>query len=172
MARNEKVEPALRPGLGRSLAESVALAQEQREGAEDLRVRLRIGGGAPSQRYQLEFEVAATGEARALLRDELTDRRAQAEPGRLEPGEVQRLLGTIDEVALLRTEPVQPAFLPDTVVGILEVSDGSDLYRTYFIADPAQAEAQERPPPEAVRAVVEQIYELVARLLDIEDPRP
>ena len=72
------------------------------------------------------------------------------------------MLGKLERVVKLPQE--QPLFLPDTLVGILEVSDGTNLRRLYFAADPEQAKTQgKKPPPELVQAV-DAIYAIGAKL--------
>ena len=72
------------------------------------------------------------------------------------------MLGKLERVVKLPQE--QPLFLPDTLVGILEVSDGTSLRRFYFAADPEQAKPQGRiPPPELLQAV-DAIYAAGAKL--------
>lgn len=172
MVSNEKAEPTIGPDPGLSLENSLEVARVEPEAAEGLRVSLRISGGVPSQRYELEFEADATGEARAALRDELTERRPRSEKRWLETDQLGKLLDTIERMGLLRIAPQKPVFLPDTLVGILEISDGIEAHRSYFAADSDQAETQDRRPPEPVQAVVEEIYELAGQILEVEDVRP
>jgi len=68
------------------------------------------------------------------------------------------------ETPVVKLPQEQPLFLPDTLVGILEVSDGTSLRRFYFAADPEQAKTQGKiSPPELLQAV-DAIYAAGAKL--------
>ena len=73
---------------------------------------------------------------------------------------------------MLAARPEPARFLPDTVVGILEITVGGSTYRTYFAADPDQAAVQGRTPPAEVLAAADAVYATAGRVLGIDDVRP
>ena len=69
-----------------------------------------------------------------------------------------------------KTEP--PRFLPDTLVGIIEVSSGETAHRVYYAADPDQAAVQGLSTPAAVLEAAEALYKAAEKILEIKDVRP
>jgi hypothetical protein len=172
MINKDKQRPVIDPEDRGSLAETVQLGIEQSSFAPDLHVALVISGGVPSQMYQLEFDVAGTGDVMSRLQSDLARHGPKSARTRLDRGDVVRLFRTILKSGILDTAPEPPGFLPDTVVGRLEILDRRELYRSYFAADADQAEVQGRMPPRPLQMVVEEVYRLAAKLLGVRSVRP
>ena len=68
--------------------------------------------------------------------------------------------------------PEQPRFLPDTLVGKLEISDGNSRQRWYFAADPDQASVQQMQTPPAVAKAADAIYAAGGRLMGMRSVKP
>jgi hypothetical protein len=171
MAQEEKPQPSATPPQA-PLVDRIAHAIENEESRRQVSVKMTVRGGLPSQRYTFEFAATGDGAATCRVDDRLRKRAA-------DPGKAQTTLAAKDFVDLLKklrpalerpTEP--PSFLPDTVIGILEVSDGTAVRRIYFAADPEQAKTQGKEPPREVRQVVEAIYAAGARLTGGRDVKP
>ena len=96
--------------------------------------------------------------------------REKAERTNLATKDLVALLRKLERVVSLPQE--QPLFLPDTVVGILEISDGTGLRRFYFAADPEQAKTQGKIPPSELLQVVNTIYAMGARLTGSRQVKP
>ena len=82
------------------------------------------------------------------------------------------MAGAIDVDALMRSGRPTPPFPPDSVVGILEVSDGEQVASFAFLADADQAARAKALPPEPLVQAADVIYSAAAAHLDIDDPKP
>lgn len=171
MATHEKDQPNLRPTPSDSLHQSLA-AQAERGPIPETRVSLRIAGGLPSQSFHLEVEATGDESGHSRIHCKLSGRRAETERTRLDAQEFQELLGEIVKSGVLKLREERPLFLPDTVVGILEISDGESTRRYYFAADPDQAETQGKVPPPELRKAVDVVYRLGSRLTGLESVKP
>jgi hypothetical protein len=171
MATHEKDQPNLQPAPPDSLRENLA-AQAERGPIPETRVSLRIGGGLPSQSFHLEVEAAGDESGHSRIHCELSGRSAATEKTRLEAQAFQGLLGEIVKSGVLSLREERTLFLPDTLVGILEISDGKSLRRYYFAADPDQAETQGKVPPPELQKAIDAVYRLGSRLTGLESVKP
>jgi hypothetical protein len=162
MEQNKKQSPSIVPEQQRSLSENLALAIKDESARRGFSVKMRVGGGIPSQRYSFDFSAAGDGTAECKFECHLLGRKGQSEKTKLAPKDLVTLLRTFERVVKLPQE--QPLFLPDTIVGILEVSDGSNLRRFYFAADAEQAKTQGKVPPAELLRAVDAIYAVGAKL--------
>jgi hypothetical protein len=164
-------KPKARP---QPLDEADSLEQRLERAARDevdreLRVYLVVAGGAPSQRYRFHFAADGGGRLRCELDCELSERRGKASrQGRQK--EFADLVRAIVASGVLKVAPEEPRFLPDTVVGTLELSDGRSSLRWDFAADPEQAKTQDAVPPPALARAADEVYSLGARLMDKRTP--
>jgi hypothetical protein len=169
MALNEKTQPSIALGP-LPLSERLALAATDEAIRRSLTVKMKVGGGLRSQEYSFDF--TATGEGRADCRFECRVSGRSGESAKATFGERDfvTLLKKVQPAMLLPRH--QPQFLPDTLIGILEVSDGREIQRIYFAADPDQAETQgQRPPPELLDAI-NAIYSAGSRLTGQRSVKP
>jgi hypothetical protein len=161
MAQNTKQPPSIAPEQ-RSLSENLALAIKDERVRRGFTVTMKVRGGIPSQAYSLDFSAAGDGTVECRFECHLSGRKGQSEKTKLAPRDMAALLRALERAVNLPQE--QPLFLPDTLVGILEVSDGTSVRRFYFAADPEQAKTQgKKPPPELLQAV-DAIYAIGAKL--------
>ena len=161
MPQNKKQPPSIAPEQ-HSLSENLALAIKDEGVRRGFSAKMNVRGGIPSQGYSFDFSAAGDGTAECRFECNLSGRKGQSQKTKLAPKDMVALLRTLERAVRLPQEP--PLFLPDTVVGILEVSDGTTLRRFYFAADPEQAKTQGKiPPPELLQAV-DAIYAIGARL--------
>lgn len=131
----------------------------------ELRVSRLVAGGVPSQRYRFHFAAEGSGRIRCELRCELSSREGKASRRKLDPEQVADLIRTIVASGVLDVPAEQPRFVPDTVVGTLELSDGRSNLRWDFAADPEQARTQDALPPPALEKAADEIYALGRRLM-------
>jgi hypothetical protein len=143
------------------------------EGKPDRRlsISMLVAGGAPSQRYRFEFAAQGTGAVSSRLACEPSERRADADE-RIEPAELADLARTVLASGVLDTPAQTPTFLPDTLVGILDITYGNSRFRRYFAADPDQAKVQSAVPPAGVVTAADAIYAFGARRMGTRSVKP
>jgi hypothetical protein len=154
--------------------ESVKPALERAaEGKPDRRfaISLVVTGGAPSQRYRFEFAARGTGTFSAQLSDEPADQRERSEE-RLESAELAGLARDVLASGVLDTPADPPRFLPDTLVGILDITSGTTRFRRYFAADREQADVQAAVPPPGLAKAADAVYALGAKRMGRRTVKP
>lgn len=171
MAANGKAEPAREPGLGRPLAERLEQAIAGQPPERPITVNLRVGGGLPGQGYRFDLHVSSDGEARCEFSDAARSREGRMATSELDRRQLDQLLASIARSGVLDQAPPPPRFLPDTLVGMLEVTDDEVTYRAYFAADPEQAKAQ-APMSPPLQEAVDATYRFGARLLGRRAVKP
>jgi hypothetical protein len=169
MAQNEKKKPSAFPAPP-SLAENLKLAVKDERVRRAFRVALTIHGGVRGQNYSFEFAATGDGDVRCAFECGLSGRKGKSEKSSLADKDFASLLGKLQKTMQLPHD--QPKFLPDTVVGVLEVSDGADMRRFYFAADPEQAKTQGKVPPAELLAAVNAIYSIGAKLTGSRSAKP
>lgn len=172
MAKNDKLEPTEHPEPLDSLREAFSKGMKDPDLRDALRVELRISGGMPGQDYLFEFASSGSGAAQSQIRDSLSDRHGKPKQASLEGKNLTRLLDAILTSGVLDLPEEPPQFLPDTVVGYLEVSHSDSGRRWYFAADEDQAQAQGKIPSREIKEVLETIYSLGEELLGMDSVRP
>jgi hypothetical protein len=157
-----------RPTLRAALARAA-----EGEFDEDLTISLRVAGGAPTQRYRFDFTSRGGRVDVCSLDCELSKRHGALDQPELVDGKTLAALSrTILRTELLGVDQQPPHFLPDTVVGILEIAAGGATHRIYFAADPDQASVQEVEMPDAVIKSAEAIYKTAEKALGLDNVRP
>jgi hypothetical protein len=137
-----------------------------------LQISLRVSGGAPSQRHQFNFTVAGGGRMSSRLDSDFGNRHAAVDEERLQDNDIVELVRRLRDSEILDLAPQQPRFLPDTLVGMLDITRGPSTFRVYFAADADQAAVQGKPVPEPVRAATAAIYDMAAAWLAVESVAP
>jgi hypothetical protein len=169
MARTEKRKPTNAPGPP-SLAENLTLALKDSKVRRSFRVKLAVHGGVRGQDYSFEFSATGKGTAQCQFGCALSGRSGESGKSSLTDKDFLSLLRKLQKTQRLPHE--QPKFLPDTVVGVLEVSDGVNVRRYYFAADPEQAKTQDKTPPPELLQAVNAIYSIGAKLTGSRSTRP
>lgn len=169
MAQNEKKEPSVSPGPP-SLAENLRLAVKDDRIRRSFRVTLMVHGGVRGQNYSFAFSATGDGNVQCSFECGLSGRKGKSEKSNLADKDFASLLGKLQKTMQLPHD--QPKFLPDTVVGVLEVSDGANVRRFYFAADPEQAKTQGKSPPPELLAAVNAIYSIGAQLTGNRSVKP
>lgn len=160
-------EPIGEPASLRSALERAADGKPDRE----FEISLVVTGGAPSQRYRFEFTARGSGALSTRLSDDMAGRQGRSQE-RLDPSEVADLARTILGSGVLETAADSPRLLPDTLVGILDISSGRTHFRRYFAADSDQAQVQDAQPPRAIAKVADAIYALSAKRMSRRSVKP
>ena len=168
----DKTKPTLSPDQPEALRETLERAVKDPRAGKDLRVSLEIRGGLVGQSYTFEFEASGKGEVRCSLRCELSGRRGRAKKTGVDTKYFVGLLRAIRDSRVLELPPQQPRFLPDTVIGCFRVTDGTNEYRTYFAADPDQAEVQNLSAPLPLAKAVGAVYSRGAKLIGVRSVKP
>ena len=174
MAANEKTQPSIAlapPPIG----ERVALALKDEALLRPFSIRLKVGGGVRSQEYSFEFRATGDGYAECRFTCGVSGRAGDSTKGdagraTINPREFSALLRKM--LPVMRVPLAQPRFLPDTLIGILEISDGQAVHRVYFAADPDQAETQGLPPPSELLAAINAIYSIGSKLTGQRSVKP
>ncbi|MEO5696359.1 MAG: hypothetical protein ABIQ60_04395 [Burkholderiaceae bacterium] len=136
-----KLPDRLVEGLRRAVAEPA-----QHAGAY---VKLSASGGVHGESYEFEYRVDAAGRVSGRLLDELKGVRVSgadagarkgAKPASAaDPKRFAQAVKAIDIEALMRSDAPSGGFVPDSVVGRLEVSDGEQTATFLFQIDDAPA---------------------------------
>jgi hypothetical protein len=171
---DEKTQPSIAlapPPIG----ERVALALRDEALLRSFSIRLKVGGGVRSQEYSFDFLATGDGHAECRFACGVSGRagdskKADAAKTTSSPQGFMALLRKMQTV--LRVPLVQPRFLPDTLIGVLEISDGQGVHRVYFAADPDQAETQGLTPPSELLAAINAIYSMGSKLTGQRSVKP
>jgi hypothetical protein len=171
MAQDQKPQPAATPP-GPSLADRISNALEDVNVRRRVSVKLTVKGGLPSKKYSFEFSASGDGSASCRFEDQLKSRKADSSTQKTAYGD-KEFVALLRKVQPALARPVErPSFLPDTLVGILEVSDGSSVRRIYFAADSEQAKTQNQIPPPEVQQAVDAVYAAGATLSGARSMKP
>jgi hypothetical protein len=138
----------------------------------DLSISFRVAGGPPRARYRLEFRVDQGRLMSGELECDLKNRRVTADQREADRAVVSSLARELLDSGFLTAPAVTPRFLPDTLVGIIDVSGNGRHRRVYFAADADQAAVQGLSTPPAVLRAADALYGAAAGVLGREDVRP
>ena len=139
---------------------------------DDLSISLRISGGAPQQRYRFTFEATGAGVEACELDCQVSGRHASNDGYEADAKTLSELGRSLARSGFLDTAMESPRFLPDTLVGIMEVTSGGTTHRTYFAADPDQAAVQDATPPDAVLKAADAVFRVAGSILHLDNVRP
>ena len=139
---------------------------------DDLAISFRVAGGVAGQHYRLVLRTVGERLDSCALDCTMSDRRGEAGERTIDAKILSPLYRSLLRSELLSTTTEPPRFLPDTLVGIIEIISGDTTHRVYYAADPDQAAVQGLPPPAAVLAAAEALYKAAGTILEIKDVRP
>jgi len=171
MTDQHKAEPTQSPPL-QPLAAVVRQALDDPAIRKGVRVALRVAGGAPGQSYAFEVRASGDGAGHAELRSQRPERQARAERATVTNEAFVNLLRRLVNSKILETPSTPPRFLPDTLVGYLEVTHDGSVHRAYFAAEPEQARSQGASTSPELSKVVDAVYALGAGLLGRKSVKP
>lgn len=155
-----------------TLSENLQKAIEDESVRERITISLQVNGGLASERYQLFLEASGRGSVEYEYRSQLLDDTLRSGTADISDEAFVALLKQVRVSGVLGLSQEDPRFVPDTVIGILEISDGENSFRATFAADPEQAEEQGRTPPPEVTEAADAMYALGARVMDLESVKP
>ena len=130
-------------------------------------IHLRVTGGPPRQRFDLDLRIEGDGTIVSRLHDDLerreTSKRVKLEHARLEP-----IYAEIARSGLLDTDAKAAPFIPDSLIGVIEIEGN----RWLFYADREQAEAADARAPEGILAATRQLMQVAASALNLPSISP
>lgn len=137
-------------------------------------IRLSAHGGVRGEAYDFEYVIDALGHTTSRLTDELSgeqhvSRDDPSRPG--DPGRFALLAEAVDLVSLMQVEQQTGGFVPDSVVGRLEVSDGEQSVSFLFPAGDSLAARAQADIPDRLRHAVEVVYQAAEASFGNDEPR-
>jgi len=172
MNNTNKAQPGGIPSGPESLATKVGPANETPSDPTEIQITLDIEGGSAAERYELHLAITGSGDVQSGLKDHLRQLDLAPRVGQAEAQEISDVLKNIDVAQMIAFRSELPPIPPDSVVGILHISDGREEVAIPFMADEGQAETAGFELPEELRRAIDGIYEIAARQLDIETVKP
>lgn len=139
---------------------------------DDLSISFRVAGGVSEQHYRLVLRTMGGRLDTCTLDCTRSDCHGGANRGTIDSKTMSSLHRSLLRSEFLSTTTEPPRFLPDTLVGIIEIISGENTHSVYFAADPDQAEVQGLSTPAAVLEAAEALYKAAGKILDIKDVRP
>jgi hypothetical protein len=141
------------------------------KGKKNFSIQLTISGGLPTKAYQLFIKL--DGDGRMSCRyDSKLDRHKDEKSVQLDDKEIQQLINLLGKTRIFDFKQPPPRFIPDTVVGKLEIYLANLYHVQYFVADEKQAKYQEFPTHLALPKVLDWLYKKGARLLNKKNIKP
>ena len=150
------------------LRESLQNAIDNQAARDRITVELRISGGAPSEAYHLLLRISNGGTVHYQYRDRLRGIAERIGTAELPSEELAELLKQIHASGLIDAAGSVARLVPDTTVGMLEITDGQSHFRTWFAADAEQAKAQGVIPSPELITVVEALYAIGREVVGVE----
>jgi hypothetical protein len=153
----------------------ISLARERLqdpEQRESVRLTYYVHGGAPTERLEERVELTGGGEIRVDVRDETDPQRGGEAAGTVDAEELTTILDALDEAGERLYTREDASFLPDSLVGWVDVTVGDETERFYFDADavfeglskaPDERPAEERDAP--LETVTYRVDRLRTRLM-------
>lgn len=174
LAVNDDIKrlPGGDPSGGTDAAREFQQALADPELAQNLRLRLEISGGVPSERYDLSFEISGDDTARIRMLDEIKGRHHEAREVKLPPDTIRHLLNQLDVNRMVSFAQSNVPIPPCSLVGRLEVSFGDHTFSMVFMADEEQARTAGYRIPQEFERVIHEIYDLGAKHMGIDRIRP
>jgi hypothetical protein len=150
------------------LRQSLQNAIENQAARDSITVELRISGGAPSEAYHFLLRISNGGTVHYQYRDRLRGIAERIGTAELPAEEMAELLKQIYASGLIDAMGPVARLVPDTTVGMLEITDGRSHFRTWFAADAEQAEAQGVIPSPELMTVIEALYAIGREVVGVE----
>jgi hypothetical protein len=172
MNDTNKSRPGDTPSGPESLAMKVGAVNQAPADPNELRITLDIEGGSPADRYELHVAATGSGDVESGMKDRLRQLDLAPRVGQAQTEEVAEVLKRLDVAQMIALRSETPPIPPDSTVGVITISDGSQEVSIPFMADPGQAEAAGFELPADLAQAIEAIYEIAARQLDVETVKP
>ena len=170
MAGKDKQHPE---SLVRANVLTEALSRAAKGEVDDqLSISFLVTGGAGEQAYKLVLRATGGRIDSCALSCAMSDRHTEVQEAKIDPKALTSLYRSLLKSGLLSSDAKSPLFLPDTVVGIIEVALGETRHRVYFAADPDQAAVQGLTTPKGVLEAAEALYKAAEEVLEIDNVKP
>ncbi len=170
---NRKTGPSGTPIAVEELETKVHRAAQEPDAEQDIIVRMIVGGGVEGERYDFHFSASSKG-LEGGLQDQMANRDYKSQEYELPQEAFAQVLETVNvrELAIANENEQEALIPPDSLVGQLEISDGEQMIRAVFMADPGQAETAGYEMPHYLEQTINAVYDLAAKVMDVEDARP
>jgi hypothetical protein len=140
-------------------------------GERNFKIQLTVSGGLPAKAYYFSIQLEKNGPM-VCRYDSKLDRRKDEKSTKTDDKDVDQLISLLRKTRIFDFKQPPPRFIPDTVVGKLEIYL-DDLYHVqYFVADEKQAKSQYVPTHSALADVVDWLYDKGARSLNRKTIKP
>lgn len=172
MNDTNKAQPGDMPASPESLAVKVGAVNEAPDDPNELRVTLDVEGGSPADRYELHVVATGSGDVESVMKDRLRQLDLAPRVGQAQAEEISEILKKLDVAQMIALRGEIPPIPPDSTVGVITISDGTQEVSIPFMADEGQAETARFELPTELAQAIEAIYEIAARQLDVETVKP
>ena len=144
--------------------------REDKKQDQDIRVYLTVSGGLPAKAYHFSFAIEKNGQLHC--RYNVKGQHKLETTTKAEPNDIIELTQLLAKTRVFDFQQPPPRFVPDTVVGKLEIYVG-DLYHVqYFAADEKQAAHNQMPTHTELHKVLNWIYNRASQLLKKKNLKP
>lgn len=168
---DRKLSPSGIPVAVEELATKVHRAIQELDAEQDVIVRMTVSGGVEGERYDFHFTASSKG-VESGLQDQFSDRDYGSRDYKAPQEAFDQVLETVNVRELAMAKEQEFLFPPDSLVGQLLISGGDQVIRTVFMADPDQAETAGYEMPPYLEKTIDTVYDLAAKMMDVEDVRP
>lgn len=117
------------------LARTRAIVQRTEKPTKQYKITYCVAGGPPSRRLEHTFEIRGDGTVTVRHVDELAQARPRELKSALPPDRVTEVFRDLLESRLLENVDTGGAFLPDSIIGAITISDGMGTITYHFLAD-------------------------------------
>lgn len=157
--RDEKRAPGGLPTESPLSAERVRQVLDDPKARQQVRFRLTVSGGMPSDSTPFSLDLDGRG-AIAVARAEAAGGKPREETGRIEEEAVVRLLREVDGAAFAAAAAPRVRIPPDSLVGRLEISLGGEVQQILFMADEEQARTAGFHVPPQIERLIDDLYRM------------
>jgi hypothetical protein len=160
------------PRLPGRIVEGLRRVAADPKGHPNAYLRISASGGVHGEAYDFEYRIDAAGRASGRLRDELKGvslpdaARSAKKAAKADPARFVALVESLDIEALMRSDVPSGGFVPDSVVGRLEISDGEQTATFLFPASDQPAQRAYMADP--LRKAADALFDAAAAHLGAE----
>lgn len=146
------------------------MLREDKKQDQDIRVYLTVSGGLPAKAFHFSFAIEKSGRLHCSYN--VKGQRKLETTTKTEQHDISELMQLLSKTRVFDFQQPPPRFVPDTVVGKLEIYVG-DLYHVqYFAADEKQAAHNQMPTHPELHKVLDWIYHRASRMLNKKNLKP
>lgn len=138
---------------------------------QNFKLQLTVSGGMPAKAYHFFFSIEKNGRMQCQYNSKLGKRKYE-KSDRATDSDIEQLVQLLLKTRIFDFQQPPPRFVPDTVVGKLEIYIVNLYHVQYFAADDKQGSYQQMPTHAELPKVVDWIYGKAARVLDKKNIKP